>query len=82
MAVCTPLTGALLHASAHAATSLGPSGHRAPGELVGGEAAGHELDEGRAHALLKQACGIAGLDADGARLMRLGSNAVYHLARR
>jgi len=47
--------------------------------VVGGEAAGHELDEGRAHALLKQACSIAGLDADGARLMRLGSNAVYHL---
>jgi len=47
---------------------------------VGGETAGHELDEARAHALLKQACGIAGLDADGARLMRLGSNAVYHLA--
>ena len=47
--------------------------------MVGGEAAGHELDEARAHALLKQACGIAGLDADGARLMRLGSNAVYHL---
>ena len=46
---------------------------------MGGEAAGHELDEGRAHALLKQACGVAGLDADGARLMRLGSNAVYHL---
>ena len=39
--------------------------------------AGHELDEGRAHALLKQACAIAGLDADGARLLRLGSNAVY-----
>jgi aminoglycoside phosphotransferase (APT) family kinase protein len=48
--------------------------------VVGGEGAGHELDEGRAHALLKHACGIAGLDADGARLMRLGSNAVYHLA--
>ena len=47
---------------------------------MGAEAAGHELDEGRAQALLKQACGIAGLDADGARLMRLGSNAVYHLA--
>ena len=47
---------------------------------MGGETAGHELDEARAHALLKQACGIAGLDADGARLMRLGSNAVYHLA--
>ena len=42
--------------------------------------AGHELDEGRAQALLKQACAMAGLDADGARLLRLGSNAVYHLA--
>lgn len=42
--------------------------------------AGHELDEQRAQALLKQACAIAGLNADGARLLRLGSNAVYHLA--
>jgi aminoglycoside phosphotransferase (APT) family kinase protein len=29
---------------------------------------------------LQQACDAAGLDAGGARLMRLGSNAVYHLA--
>ena len=28
---------------------------------------------------LKQACAIAGLDSDGARLLRLGSNAVYRL---
>jgi aminoglycoside phosphotransferase (APT) family kinase protein len=28
---------------------------------------------------LEQACAIAGLDAEGARLLRLGSNAVYHL---
>ena len=28
---------------------------------------------------LKQACVIAGIDADGARLLRLGSNAVYRL---
>lgn len=28
---------------------------------------------------LRQACAIAGLDADGARLLRLGSNAVYRL---
>jgi hypothetical protein len=28
---------------------------------------------------LKQACAAVGLDADGARLLRLGSNAVYHL---
>lgn len=46
---------------------------------MGADPAGHELDETRAHALLKQACGIAGLDAGGARLLRLGSNAVYHL---
>jgi thiamine kinase-like enzyme len=43
------------------------------------EPVGHELDETRAHALLKQACGTAGLNADGARLLRIGSNAVYHL---
>lgn len=47
---------------------------------MGTNQAGHELDEVRAHGLLKQACGVAGLDADGARLLRLGSNAVYHLA--
>lgn len=28
---------------------------------------------------LEQACSIVGLDADGTRLLRLGSNAVYHL---
>ena len=28
---------------------------------------------------LKQACAIAGIDADGARMLRLGSNAVYRL---
>ena len=28
---------------------------------------------------LKQACAIAGVDVDGARLLRLGSNAVYRL---
>jgi len=28
---------------------------------------------------LEQACAIVGLDPDGARLLRLGSNAVYHL---
>ncbi len=47
---------------------------------MGADAPRHELDEQRAQALLKQACTIAGLDADGARLLRLGSNAVYHLA--
>lgn len=40
----------------------------------------HELSEACAHALLEQACGTAGLNADGARLLRIGSNAVYHLA--
>lgn len=39
-----------------------------------------ELSESRARALLDQACAVAGLSADGARLMRMGSNAVYHLA--
>ena len=43
------------------------------------ESVGHALDETGAYALLEQACGIAGLNADGARLMRIGSNAVYHL---
>ena len=28
---------------------------------------------------LEQACATIGLDSDGARLLRLGSNAVYHL---
>lgn len=40
----------------------------------------HELSEACAHALLEQACSIAGLSADGARLLRIGSNAVFHLA--
>jgi Ser/Thr protein kinase RdoA (MazF antagonist) len=47
---------------------------------VGAEPPRHELDEQRAQDILKQACRIAGLDADGARLLRLGSNAVYHLS--
>jgi thiamine kinase-like enzyme len=29
--------------------------------------------------MLEQACALAGLSSDGARLMRMGSNAVYHL---
>jgi aminoglycoside phosphotransferase (APT) family kinase protein len=41
---------------------------------------GHELREADAHALLERACAVAGLNADGARLLRIGSNAVYHLA--
>jgi aminoglycoside phosphotransferase (APT) family kinase protein len=38
-----------------------------------------ELSESRARALLEQACAVAGFSSDGARLLRLGSNAVYHL---
>jgi aminoglycoside phosphotransferase (APT) family kinase protein len=41
---------------------------------------GHELSEACAHVLLDQACAVVGLDADGARLLRIGSNVVYHLA--
>jgi aminoglycoside phosphotransferase (APT) family kinase protein len=37
------------------------------------------LTEATARAVLEQACRAAGLSADGARLLRLGSNAVYHL---
>jgi aminoglycoside phosphotransferase (APT) family kinase protein len=40
----------------------------------------HELSEAYARALLERACGVAGLNAEGARLLRIGSNAVYHLA--
>lgn len=47
---------------------------------MGADATRHELDEERAQILLKRACSIVGIDADGARLLRLGSNAVYHLA--
>jgi thiamine kinase-like enzyme len=38
-----------------------------------------ELSDG-SHALLNQACRIAGLDAKSARLLRMGSNAVYRLS--
>jgi Ser/Thr protein kinase RdoA (MazF antagonist) len=41
---------------------------------------GYALAETETRALLTEACAAAGLDPDGARLMRLGSNAVYHLA--
>jgi aminoglycoside phosphotransferase (APT) family kinase protein len=47
---------------------------------VRADSVGHELGEACARALLEQACGIAGLNASGARLLRIGSNAVYHLA--
>jgi aminoglycoside phosphotransferase (APT) family kinase protein len=38
-----------------------------------------DLSESRGWALLDQACTITGLDAAGARLLRMGSNAVYSL---
>ncbi len=41
---------------------------------------GYALSEAQTRALLQQACAATGLDADGARLLRLGSNAVYRLA--
>ena len=43
-------------------------------------AAGRELGEPRARALLKEACAVAGHDPEGARLVRVGSNAVFRLA--
>jgi hypothetical protein len=39
-----------------------------------------ELDPARAGALLEKACVSVGLDPAGARLLRIGSNAVYRLA--
>ncbi len=39
-----------------------------------------ELSPLRAATLLQKACATAGLDPDGARLLRVGSNAVYRLA--
>src|SRR5450631_847503 len=47
--------------------------------LMRAESVGQELDEERARGLLEQACSISGLNADRALLMRIGSNAVYHL---
>lgn len=41
---------------------------------------GYALSEAQTRALLQQACAATGLSADGARLLRLGSNAVYRLA--
>jgi aminoglycoside phosphotransferase (APT) family kinase protein len=40
---------------------------------------GYALGEARTRALLQEACEATGLDASGARLLRLGSNAVYRL---
>lgn len=41
---------------------------------------GFALGEAETRALLQEACAATGLSADGARLLRLGSNAVYRLA--
>jgi aminoglycoside phosphotransferase (APT) family kinase protein len=41
---------------------------------------GYALGEAQTRALLQEACAVAGLSARGARLLRLGSNAVYRLA--
>jgi Ser/Thr protein kinase RdoA (MazF antagonist) len=41
---------------------------------------GYALDEAETRALLAEACAATGLNPNGARLMRLGSNAVYRLA--
>jgi Ser/Thr protein kinase RdoA (MazF antagonist) len=41
---------------------------------------GYALGAAETRALLQQACAAVGLSADGARLLRLGSNAVYRLA--
>src|SRR5215831_6014448 len=41
---------------------------------------GYALGEAEMRALLREACAARGLSADGARLLRLGSNAVYRLA--
>src|SRR5579875_1456645 len=40
----------------------------------------YALGEAQTRALLHEACAATGLSADGARLLRLGSNAVYRLA--
>lgn len=40
---------------------------------------GYDLGEADTRALLQEACAARGLDAAGARLLRLGSNAVYRL---
>ncbi|HZR48045.1 MAG TPA: aminoglycoside phosphotransferase family protein [Streptosporangiaceae bacterium] len=43
-------------------------------------AAGLELSESRARELLMEACAVAGYDPANARLLRIGSNAVFRLA--
>jgi aminoglycoside phosphotransferase (APT) family kinase protein/predicted DNA-binding transcriptional regulator AlpA len=57
-------------------------GGRQPQQPTGpdSEAEAAELTPDSAAAILRKACISAGLDPDGARLLRIGSNAVYHLA--
>jgi aminoglycoside phosphotransferase (APT) family kinase protein len=49
-------------------------------DACGGEHGTNELTPDRAAALLRQGCAAVGLDPAGARLLRLGSNAVYRLS--
>lgn len=49
-------------------------------DMAGGETAKFTAET--TLAVLREACATAGLDPSGARLLRLGSNAVYHLADR
>ncbi|MGP4050009.1 phosphotransferase family protein [Streptomyces sp. 2A115] len=46
----------------------------------GGQDGGTEFTAESLEAVLREACGTAGLDSDGAELLRLGSNAVYRLS--
>jgi len=46
---------------------------------AGGETVSHDFSESSAQAVLRQACDVDGLSADEATLMRMGSNAVFHL---
>lgn len=60
----------------------GVGGRQAPalGASAGEDGDATELSPARAAALLHKACASVGLDPDGARLLRVGSNAVYRLA--
>ena len=53
---------------------------RPPAGIMNADATPEVTAEAEALAMLGQACAAAGLSADGARLLRLGSNAVYRLA--
>lgn len=46
----------------------------------GGQDGGTEFTAESLEAVLREACGTAGLDPEGAELLRLGSNAVYRLS--